>query len=629
MLPDIFLIYATFAVLIGVFIAFIRERIPPFLVALTGMVILLCVGAINTDDMLNVFSSSAPITIACMFVISAALDQTGVIDTIGKFLLKISSKNKYMGIFVTIIIVVFVSAFMNNTPVVIILTPVIIALAQKMKAYPSKFLIPLSYAAILGGACTLIGTSTNILVNSMAQDYGQEPFTMFDITGPGAIMAAAGLLFMTVFGKFLLPNRIPPKDDAMDDVAKRFMAEAVVTEDSPLIGQSLRDIVFTEDEDYEIIDLIRRERGRRIDDTSEVYKRRSIFAQIFSRKQTVRQVREPEYKVTSFRDMSLEAGDRLVFKLGKEELLKVSNFIGIEFDADNRELAGADNSHEATTVEGVIPPNSRFIGLRVKDLRLRRGYNCFIIALHREDKNITGDMANIVLKAGDTLILEGQDDDIDRLFDTDNIVNASFIRAMTVDKTKALIAVATLVAIVTLSAFAIMPIAGLAMIGTVIVVMTGCVTPDKAYRTIDWRILLLICGMLGIGTAMQNTGAAQLIVDNIVTVIDGYGPLVLLGVVYLLTSILTETITNNAVAILLTPIVIGLSTSLGYDPRPFIIAVMLGASASFATPIGYQTNTFVYAAGGYKFKDFLIIGVPMNILMLIVAVIVIPMFFPF
>ncbi|MFT5703064.1 MAG: di/tricarboxylate transporter [Rickettsiales bacterium] len=622
-MSDTILIGITFAVLLGVFIAFIKEIAEPHIVALVGMVLLLIVGAINTDDMLSVFSNSAPITIACMFVVSAALDQTGVLDKLGRFLLLVSAKNKYLGIVLMMSFVLLISAFMNNTPVVIVLTPVIINFARKMKSYPSKYLIPLSYAAIMGGSCTLIGTSTNILVNSVAQENGQPAFGMFEITAPGLIMAAAGMAFMAIFGRFLLPERQAPKDEFLDDKPiKRFLTEIVIPVDSSLIGKSLNEIKFTTSENYEIVDLVRRNSSTRMFGIPAIA---GFFQKIFSSKEESIK----ESAVSTFRDIPLESGDRVAFKLDKDEIVELQKYIGIQFDPKKSHLGDSIATKEVIVVEAILLPTSNFIGRKIKDLGLRRGYGCFVIGLHHKDENITGDLAEIILREGDSLILEGAKLDLDRLFEREQILDTSTMRRVKLNKIKAAISITTILGIVSLSALNVMPIAGLAMIGTVIVILSGCVSAEQAYKTIDWRILLLIFGMLGVGAAMQNTGAASLLAGQVVGLVENLGPVFILGALYLLTSVLTEMMTNNAVAIILTPIAISLATTLGYDPRPFIVAIMFGASASFATPIGYQTNTFVYAAGGYKFNDFLKIGVPMNIIMLVVATTIIPYFWPF
>ncbi|HCK33395.1 MAG: dATP pyrophosphohydrolase [Micavibrio sp.] len=620
-----FEIIFAFAVLFCVFIAFMKEVVGPHIVAMTGMMALLLAGIINTEDVLSVFSNSAPATIACMFIISAALDRTGVIDYIGQTLLKLSNKSAVTGIFALLIFVMVVSAFMNNTPVVIILAPVVIRLAESMKQYPSRFLIPLSYTAIMGGACTLIGTSTNILVDGVAQAHGMPAMQMFEITGPGMLMAAAGISFMALMGRFLLPERMPPKDQVDEEVQrKRFVAEAIIPVDSLLIGKTLNEVQFTQGEDYEIIDLIRKDRGNR-------YGLNDALAALLSNfKKDEEDIPSTAPKsVSHLRNIPLEAGDILVFKLAKDELVELSKHIGVDFDPQRAHFSDALPTRSVTISEGVIGPNSNLIGRQLKNVRFRYRYRCFAIAIHRNEKNISSDLGSVVLKEGDTLVLEGEEDDLQRLFETEGLLNSTQIRQVSFSLTKAIISVATIIGVVVLSALGIMPIAGLAFIGAMAVILSGCVTPEQAYKAIEWKILMLIFGMLGIGMAMEKSGAMELLVTTAVQYIEPLGPVVILGIVYLLTSFLTEIITNNAVAIVMTPIVIGMAHTLGLDPKPFIVAVMMAASASFATPIGYQTNTFVYAAGGYKFTDFLRVGVPMNIIMWIVAMLVIPLFWSF
>ncbi|MBL9060108.1 MAG: anion permease, partial [Mangrovicoccus sp.] len=260
---------------------------------------------------------------------------------------------------------------------------------------------------------------------------------------------------------------------------------------------------------------------------------------------------------------------------------------------------------------------------------LRRRYGIYVVALHRQDQNISRNIDDVRLEFADTVLLEGPEDGIRRLVEDGAVVNLSQPTERPMRRARAPIVIVTMLGVMGLSAFGVMDIAGLAVIGAVIVMLTGCIDPDEAFDAIDWRILFLIFGMLGVSQGMENTGAARVIVENVAGVAGGLGPLAVLAAVYVMTNVLTEFISNNAVAVLIGPIAIGLAQHLGLDPRPFMMAVMFAASASFSTPIGYQTNTFVYGAGGYRFSDFLRVGLPMNLMFAVIAVIVIPLFFPF
>ncbi|MDA0339921.1 MAG: SLC13 family permease, partial [Proteobacteria bacterium] len=537
--------------------------------------------------------SSAPITIAMMFIISAALERTGLIQILGDAMQQVAAGSVLRAMLVMMLTVMMASAFMNNTPVVIMLTPVVISLAGSLNISPSKLLIPLSFSSIFGGTLTLIGTSTNILMSSVATQSGQPEISMFEMTGPGLIFAAVGLVYMIIASRYLIPDRASLATLLKSQPRRQFIAEVLVSQNSNYIGKRLADVPLG-GTNARIIDVVRTDQSLRL----------------------------------QIRDVVLQAGDRIVLETNAGEVVGLKGDGQIEFNVahEDYEPVRADRT---VIMEASVGHRSSLIGRKLVDVRLRRRYGVYVLAVHRNDENISKDFEQIQLRFADTLLLEGPADGIGRLLDDGAVVNLSQPQERSIRNAKAPIALAVMVGVMVLAALEIMPIAGLAVIGAVIVMATGCVDADEAFDTIDWRILFLIFGMLGLSMGMDKSGAAQIIVGSVVHIADSISPLAVLAVVYILTSALTEMVSNNAVALLVGPIAIALAQQLGLDPRPFIMAVMFAASASFATPIGYQTNTFVYGAGGYRFSDFVRVGLPLNIIFAVLAVIVLPFFFPF
>lgn len=588
-------LFLVYALVVGVFLTFAFEWMPPDVIAMCALCVVFVTGILTLDDVLGVFSNHAPITIGCMFILSAALERTGAIDALARVFIKVAGRGELRALLSLMFVAAGLSAFMNNTPIVVVFMPIVLALARSTQLKASRLLIPLSFASIVGGTCTMIGTSTNLLVDGVARDAGLAPFTMFEPAKLGLIYVAIVILYLGTVGRFLLPRRETLSTLLQPTEKKEYLTQAIIGQDSPLLGENFTDTPLAKMKEVRIIEVSRK--GRRL--------------------------QRPLNKI------EFQAGDRLLMKTVVAGVKGLRETEGLEFLQGKKLGLEALQAQGAKIMEGIIGPHSRLVGKTIRAFNFRQRYGVIVLAVHRQGTNLREQFEDVRLQFGDTLLIEGPMDGVARLLEDRDFIDLTEPHSVPFRRSKAPLVIGVLGAVMLLAGFGVMPIVSLALVGAVLVVATRCIEPAEAYRSVEWRLLFIIFGMLGLGKAMEVSGAAEQLAMTIIHVFGPFGPLVVLSALYLLTALLTEGVSNNAVAVLLTPIAIGIADQMGVDARPFVVAVMFGASASFMSPMGYQTNTYVYGAGGYRFMDFPKVGVPLALILWMTATFLIPILWPF
>ena len=581
----------TLGVVLLALICFVGEWFPADVTAIAVMVILMTLGLVTPEEGISGFSNSATVTVLAMFILSAGIDRTGAVQTVSNWFIAWGGKQVSRQILIMGGIIGPISAFINNTAVVAVFLPIVEDWCRKQRIAPSKLLMPLSFITVLGGMLTVIGTSTNVLASGLSEELGYEAFGLFQFTSVGLVTGLVGLIYLAFVAPRWLPQR---QSGTTDQVLARYglneyISEIVISPSSNLIGQSLRSSQIQRKFDMDVMELIRD--GAR-------------FPQPIADKQ-------------------LQAGDILLVRSQPDCLLRVKETQGIEILPDVQfgqpHIEPALTAGEEGIAEVLILPNAEIVGSTLKETRFRQRYNATVLAIQQGQSVVRDRMGRVPLQFGDVLLVQGPKQSLLGLQTHPGFVLVQEKDLETFRREKAGIAIAILIGVIILAALEWVPILVSAWIGVVLMLLTGCLKPGELYSSVRWDVIFLLAGLIPLGIAMENSGATQWLADRLVALGGEWSGYALLTLFFIITSVVTEILSNNACVVLLLPIAAKVAESLNMNPYAFMFTVMFAASNSFMTPIGYQTNTMVYGPGGYRFSDFLRVGTPLNLLMALVT----------
>jgi di/tricarboxylate transporter len=585
-----------FAIVVLALVFFATELLPVDVTAILVMVTLMVLEpwtGISTTEGIAGFANEATITVLAMLILSAGVSQTGVVQLLGSRLAEFAGTDLRKQLFATIGVAGPASGFVNNTPVVAILVPVITDLAHEGKTSPSKLLIPLSYASMLGGMLTLIGTSTNILASNVAGRLAERTgnpqlhaFSMFEFTGLGLIVLVTGGLYLLFVGHRLLPERVPPEEDYIEEYdMEDYLTEVQVAEGSPFVGRTVEAAIDEAVFDAEIIQL----------------------------------VRDEETFIEPIGQKTIRAGDVLTLRIDKPTLKTLTTTEHLTLVGTPTE-AEIDPGEEQTLVEVVIPSGSALVGETLSSSTFRERYNAAVLAFRSRGEVIHERPEQVTIRVGDTLLVQASANSIDRLAANRDFIVAHQVSDPDYRTGKIPAALAIIVGVVSLAALGIFPILVTALGGVVAMVATGVLKPGELYESVEWNVIFLLAGVIPLGVALENSGGAELL-GGLVAASADYLPVVaVLWIFYITTGLITEVISNNASVVLMIPVAVEAATRIGANAFAFVLAVTFAASTSFLGPVGYQTNLFVYGPGGYKFTDYFRIGAPLQLLLSVVTV---------